>query len=363
MADDRPDSEDRTEEPTPQRAEKAREQGQVARSRDLVSALTLSAGVGALWLGGRALFTALGTTLQVGLQNLAHPGGLRGAFGPLQAPLSSLVMAMAPFFAATVGAALTGILVQTGVPQASWLSFDVSRMSPLQRLRQLFSAGQGGWESVKVAVKAVLVAAAALRELRPLLGEMASGTLFLPPRPLALRLAELCGGLFLRLSLLMLVLGAVDYLWSRRRTGQELRMTKQEVRDEMRQSEGDPQIKRALRRRARELRKRRVAVEVPRADVVVVNPTHYAIALRYRQSDMRAPQVTAKGVDDLALHIRSLARSAGVPVVQSPRLARDLHRRVPLGREVPSDLYRAVAEVLAFVYRMRRSPVAVGGNL
>lgn len=360
MAEERPDREDRTEAPTPQRAEKARERGQVARSRDLVSALTLMAGVAALDLGGSALTAALAALSRVSLSGLAllspAAGGTLASAAVvdrLTPALQALALALWPFFALILVVAVLGVVLQTGVPQASWLTLDLSRLDPLARLRQLFSAGHGGWELGKVTLKLLLIGGAALHQLLPLWRELAGGALS-PPGPLAARLLSLCSGLLYRLGGLMLLLGALDYLWARRRTAGELRMTKQEVRDELRQNEGDPQVKRALRRRARDLQRRRVAVEVPKADVVVVNPTHYAVALRYRAEQMQAPRVTAKGVDELALRMRALARSAGVPVVASPRLARDLHRRVPVGREVPGELYRAVAEVLAFVYRLRR---------
>ena len=364
MAEERPDREDRTESPTPQRVEKARERGQVARSRDLVSAVTLMAGVLALDLGGPTLAAALARVTQVCLSALS---GLSPALGGrtlqvldrLMPALTGLALVMVPFMLLLLGVAVLGVALQTGVPQASWLTVDFGRLNPLARLRQLFSAGHGGWELGKVAAKLVLIGGAAIYQLRPLWRELPGGA-HLPPGPLAERLLSLCSSLLFRLGGLLFLLGVLDYLWSRRRTSNELRMTKQEVRDELRQNEGDPQIKRALRRRARDLLRRRVAVEVPRADVVVVNPTHYAVALRYRSVGMKAPQVTAKGVDDLALRMRAMARGAGVPVVESPRLARDLHKRVQVGREVPGDLYRAVAEVLAFVYRMRR-PALSGG--
>lgn len=353
MADETHDNEERTEEATPQRREQARERGQLARSRDLVGALTLLSAVLLLGIQGEALAGAL---LRLG----------RATFGALDqglwghawlAACEALALACAPIFGATTLVALCAVLVQTGVPQASWFAPDLARLNPLPRLAQILKPGGGGWELAKTALKLGAVSLGAYQILRPVWDGLADRAT-LPAGALLARVSDLSLSLLTRLGLLLLLLSGLDYVMARFRVERELRMSRHEVREELRHSEGNPQIKRRLRRKARELMRRRLSVDVPKADVVVVNPTHVAVALSYKAQRMRAPVVVAKGADSLAMRIRELARGAGVPVVQNPPLARDLNRRVPVGREVPSDLYRAVAEILAFVYRIKNRSVS-----
>lgn len=357
MTDESIDREDRTEEATPQRREQAREKGQVPRSRDLVSAITLLCGVLALSFLARDIGWALYRIAYSSLGSLHRSRDALTVVGPGLAGLSWTVM---PFFAVTFVATLLATLLQTGLPQAGWLKFDLERLDPLPRLRQLFSPGIGGWDLFKTALKLAAVVFGAYRVLGPVWQDLHARP-FLDPLALLSRMLEIGSGLLLQLGVLLLAIALCDYLVVRSRVERELRMSKQEVREELRHSEGNPQVKRRLRRKARELLRRRIVIEVPKADVVLVNPTHYAVALSYKAHKMRAPRVTAKGMDELALRIRELARKASVPVVSNPRLARDLYKRVKLGGEVPGELYRAVAEVLAFVYRIRRGVPQLAG--
>ncbi len=352
MAEDR-DQEDRSEDATPQRREQAREKGHLPRSRDLVSAVTLFAGVSALMMFSRQISGTILMVARDALGNLDHP---RDALASITPSVYSLLLALGPFFAVTTVAAILMVLVQTGVPHAGALSFDLTRINPIARLRQMFTPSLGGWDTIKIALKMAGVAWAAGKMVYPVwlrLGDRAN----LAPPALLQQSLTLSGDLMMRLGFLLLILALVDYVMARLRVERELRMSKQEVREELRHSEGHPQIKRALRRKARDLLRRRLIVEVPRADVVVVNPTHFAVALSYKAQKMRAPRVTVKGVDQMALRIRELARQAQVPVVSNPKLARELHRRVAVGKEVPSELFRAVAEVLAFVYRIKNRTI------
>jgi flagellar biosynthetic protein FlhB len=152
----------------------------------------------------------------------------------------------------------------------------------------------------------------------------------------------------------IVALAAIDYALARRRIAAQMKMSPDEVKREHREQEGDPMVKGRRRQRMKELAKRRIAIAVAKADVVIVNPTHYAVALRYHERTDRAPIVVAKGIDELALKIREIARQHGVPVVSQPPLARALHKSVKEGRAIPANLFRAVAEVLAYVYRMRQ---------
>lgn len=362
MSDDGAEDQDsRTEEATPQRREQARDKGQIPRSRDLVSAVTLIAGVAALSASGAQLLDALRAVYQGALGGLHRaPEGL----GVVLPGLHGLAGAVLPFFLTTTAVAMVTALLQTGVPQGDWLVPDLERLNPLPRLIEMFRPRVGGWELAKTTLKLLGLSYLAWRVLSPVFQDLAVQST-LAPLPLIERSLSLSVSLLWRLGGLLLGLAVLDYCVSRLRIEREMRMSKREVREEMRHSEGDPQVKRRLRRKAREILRRRLAVEVPKADVVVVNPTHYAVALSYKSQHMRAPKVLAKGVDHLALRIRSLARASSIPVVDSPKLARELYRRVPVGKEVPGDLYRAVAEVLAYVYRIKNraaAPAAQAGG-
>jgi flagellar biosynthetic protein FlhB len=165
--------------------------------------------------------------------------------------------------------------------------------------------------------------------------------------------------LLLVMALALGALGALDYLWQRRRHEQSLKMSRHEVKEEQKETEGDPQTRMRFRRAHREVAKRRMLAEVRRADVVLTNPIHVAVALRYRADEMLAPRVVAKGAGELAAKIKDEARRAGVPIVERRALARALFRSVALGAEIPPALYRAVAEILAYIYSLRAAAEAV----
>jgi flagellar biosynthetic protein FlhB len=173
-------------------------------------------------------------------------------------------------------------------------------------------------------------------------------------------LVHLLGSSFLIIAGSMILVTAVDVPFQVWDHGRKLRMTREEVRQESRETEGDPQVKQRIRTQQREMARRRMMSEIPKADVVVTNPTHYAVALRYQGNSMRAPQVVAKGAHLLAQRIGALAREHDVPVLEAPPLARALYRHADLGEEVPAALYTAVAEVLAYVYQLRRQQEAGG---
>jgi flagellar biosynthetic protein FlhB len=264
--------------------------------------------------------------------------------------MDAFLHAAAPVLIGAAVAATVAILGQLGWPPAfKKLGFDLGRMSPVKNLPNTFGlAGmtrRTGTALAKLAGVAVVVVLA-------LRGGVVSEEMQ------ANSLLSTAGALIARA--LMFVLGAlvslavIDYYLSRRKIGAQMKMTPDEVKREHREAEGDPQIKGKRRQRMRELAKRRIAVAVAKADVVVVNPTHSAVALRYDDKSDRAPIVVAKGVDELAEKIREVARKHAVPVLSRPPLARALHKHVKEGRPIPANLYKGVAEVLAYVYRLRR---------
>lgn len=337
----------KTQKPTPKRVKEFRKRGEIALSRDLVSTATLAGGVIALVACASMAFSAL--------LDLTRDAALATDGAPTidlpRTALHAFLAATAPALIGAAGAALIAILAQLGWPPAfKKLSFDLSRISPLANLKNTFAPGAVVKRSGTAIAKMVVVGAVVVLALR--------GGLAMHPMQ-ASTIVVLAGGLVGKALWFVLgalaALAAIDYFLARRKMQNQMKMSPDEVKREMREQEGDPHIKGRRRQKMKELAKRRISIAVAKADVVVVNPTHYAVALRYDETSDRAPIVVAKGVDELAEKIREVARRHAVPVLSRPPLARALHKHVKEGRPVPANLYRAVAEVLAYVYRLRRA--------
>lgn len=344
---------DKTQEPTPHRRQKAREEGNVARSHDLVSAAVLVAGAGALMAlgGGLMHFWARYAQEQLGgdpwlradLHRVAsHTYGL--AWG--------LARTLLPLLAALLATAVAMNLFQIGllfVPQK--IGFDPARVDPLAGLRRTFSLAnlvRLGFGLFKVAVIVVVAALALRNELPAVLGLSQRSV----PQ-IAAYLGQVLVWTTLKIGLALVVLAILDYGFQWWRYEQDLRMTPQEVREEMRNLEGDPHIRARRRAVQRQLVMNRLSQAVPKADVVVTNPTELAVAIQYDPKTMAAPVVVAKGAGILAQRIRQLALKYGIPVIERKPLAQALYREVDVGRTIPHDKYAAVAELLAYVYRLQ----------
>ena len=349
----------KTEKPTPKKRKEARREGRVARSPELASWVSLVA-AGMLL---PAMFRAAGTRimqLEAQAMHVASRPDPAGAMRVLGAGLTDVLYIVVPtaLGLAAVGAAVT--VGQVGLqlsPRA--VVPKLSRLNPRQGLKRLLS-GQGMWEGAKAAIKLALVGLVAWHGFVTLLHALVSaGSADLGPTVSASAGAIL--QLMRSVGLAGLGLAVADYLLQRRRIMTGLLMTKQEVKDEARQAEGDPHVRGRIRQVQRRLSRMRMMSEVTRADVVAVNPTHYAVAIRYDRSGSGAPRVVAKGTDHVALRIREVAAGAGVPVVEDPPLARALHGACELDGEIPYHLYLAVARLLAFVYSL--PPLAKGGPL
>ncbi|HUB73352.1 MAG TPA: EscU/YscU/HrcU family type III secretion system export apparatus switch protein [Solirubrobacteraceae bacterium] len=355
---------DRTEKPTPRHRRRARERGEVARSSDLGGSLVVAAGLFAVSLVGPHVVQAAAGAMRLALGDIATPAQAltaAGLNGLMHSMLSLIALAVAPIAGACL---LTGLLAgaaQVGfrpAPQA--LKADFRRLNPVSGARNLFGPN-AVFEALKALVKVAVVGAVAALALLPGLTGLAA---YVGISPLALGALSGKSALAVaqRAACAYLLVGVVDYAWRRRQHERKLKMTKQEVKDELRQHGVAPELKAALRRRQTQLARARMMAAVPDADVVVTNPTHYAVALRYDGS-RTAPEVLAKGQDHVALQIRRIAEENQVPVVSDPPLARALHASVEVGQVIPEQLYAAVARVLAFVYRLagRRSMVAGAG--
>jgi len=355
MASDRGD---RSEAPTPRKRQEARNRGQVARSSEVTSAAVLLGAFGALALAGghsgRLLLAGFQQGLQLGPPLPLSAEQLRGLL--LGAALLTLRVA-GPVLLAAAAAGLLANLAQIGflvTPEA--LTMNWERLNPLQGLRGLLSS-RGGVEAVKAILKLAILGYVAYATLSPEWGRL--------PELAGMELLDLLRwqlGVGTRLAFRVLgayaVLAAADYLYQRWEFERNLRMSRSEVQEESKQQEGNPQVRARVRSLRQERAMRRMMRDVSRANVVVVNPTHIAVALRYERG-LRAPTVLAKGKRLLAERIIALAREHHVPVVQDIPLARALYKHVEVGQEIPGSFYRAVAKILAYVMtRERREALA-----
>lgn len=327
-----------------------RKRGDIALSRDLVSAATLGGGFIGLVAGGGMASSAL---LEL-TRTAAMASDGRDTAGVASAALHAFFLAAGPAMAGAATGAMMAMLAQMGWPPAfKSLGFDLGKMSPITNLMGTLSPAGMARRSAAAIAKLVLVGVIVVMALRHNVV-----TYGLEPGNLGALAWSLVRRAMWWVLCVLLVLGAVDYFLARRRINQQMKMTSEEIKRDHRDSDGDPMIKGRRRQRMREMARRRMAQAVAKADVVVVNPTHYAVALRYDDKTDAAPVVVAKGVDEQADKIREIARQHGVPVLSRPPLARALHKHVKEGRAVPANLYRAVAEVLAYVYRLRHRGAA-----
>ncbi len=354
-----PPGDEKTEPATPRRREKAREQGDVAVSREIPTVMVLgSALVVALsGLGAGLLETVVRQSRSVWSGSEIHPTTLSDFHALLWQHAAMTGVALLPIAVLLMVAGGAAYVAQIGPlwsPKA--LGFRLSRINLLSGLKRLVNV-EKLVELVKAAIKIGLLGTAAWLTLRAdLVGvfSLANAEIF---QSLA-KGGELSLRLVIAAMMILIILSIIDIAWVRHRFEKKLRMSKQEVRDERKQREGDPTVKGRLRQMQRDLTRQRMIAEVSEADVVVTNPTHFAVALRYEQGEMGAPKVIAKGRGYVALRIREIAREHGVPIVENPPLAQVLYRTVSVGREIPENLFQAVAEILAYVYRLR--PASAG---
>ncbi len=344
---------EKTEPASARRLEKAREEGQVVRSRELATLIMLMSGVVGLWTLGGTLASKLDAVLHASL-----------AFEPAIAFDTTRMMsrfgiavwegllAFLPLLLFFGAAALAGPMLLGGwMFSAKSFAPDFSRLSPLKGLGRLFSS-QSLVELAKAIAKALLVGSVAGWVLWRRLPE-AIALMSAPIHEALLHMLEMVLSCSAMVAGSLVLVAALDVPWQYWTFYKKLRMTKEEVKQEHKDSEGDPHIKGRIRQQQRAMAKRRMMSEVPKADVVVTNPTHFAVALRYEEGRMSAPRVVAKGSDAIAARIREIAVENGVPLLSAPPLARALHRHVELGREIPAGLYTSVAEVLAWVYQLK----------
>ncbi len=349
---------EKTEQPTGKRLEDAREEGQVPRSQDFNTAAVLLLAGGGLRMFGASIGEALAQMMHSGLQlSTAQEFDPKLALATAGSELMHALLACAPLFGLTVLAALAAPMALGGWNfSVQSLAPDFTRLDPIAGFGRLFSL-RALVDLTKAFAKFLLVAGTAFLVLR----SQAAHMLALGNEPLEAGVADsvrLVSSAMLIMSGTLGLIAALDVPWQLWQHHKKLRMTRQEIRDEAKESDGSPETKGRVRRMQRDLMRRRMMHEIPTADVVVTNPTHFAVALRYDEGRMRAPRVVAKGADLIAARIREIATEHTVPVFEAPPLARALFHNVEIGGEIPTALYVAVAQVLTYIYRLKTARAA-----
>ncbi|MCA9293678.1 MAG: flagellar biosynthesis protein FlhB [Phycisphaerales bacterium] len=344
---------ERTEDPTPKRRQEAREKGQIARSQDLSAAIIMIGAAVILIAFGREMIFSMArftrfsfdaNTLGSDLTGGALPADLRIIAGEMLR-LTIPIMVIMFLVAGLAQFTQVGVLFSIKPLRPNWKKFNI--ITGLGKFFSKKSAVKGVIDILKLALIASVTIAIARSEM-----DQIAHLATLPLLEGIIVIAWLLMRVTVWILLILLLIGFVDWMFQRWQTTQDLKMTRQEVRDERKASEGDAEVKSRRLRIARQIALQRINADVPKADVIVTNPTHYSVALRYDPDTMAAPRVVAKGADYLALRIRQIATMHGVPIVERPPLARALYHQVEVGREVSLEHYEAVAEVLAYVYRL-----------
>lgn len=346
---------ERNQQPTQRRRDDARKRGQVPRSREVDSALVILAAFLVMRMAGGAMWRALSTLMTDSFAHLdEHPVtmDLTAVIGVEL--VGRAVLVLAPLMLGVLALSTLGGVAQTGGPLFALQAVkpQFKRLNPIAGGRRLVASKQSYMNLVKTLLKFLVFGLVAALTFRSHWQEMLSLGIGLDIFASVRTLAAVAFDMVVKVTLALAAFAAIDYAFQRYDMGHSLRMTLQEVKDELRQNEGDPQVKGQLARARRSLLARAMQ-SVPQADVVIVNPTHFAVALKYDPATSRAPVVLAKGARLMAQHIREIAEEHGIPVMENAPLCRAIYKAVRIGQEIPPDLYEAVAEILAFVYRLR----------
>jgi flagellar biosynthetic protein FlhB len=352
MAED--SGQERTEEPTDKKVRESRRKGQVARSKELGTTFVLIFSAIALLLYGPAiakgLYNIMGRGLTLNRNETYDTTKMFAVWGEM---FSELLFPMAMFVFIISIAGIVGNTLLGGF-NFSWEAMmpKASKMSPMKGVKRMLGP-QAAIELLKSILKFILVAGFAILLIQTFFYEILHLSIEQIPNSI-IHALEILAWMFLALSCTMIVISAIDAPYQSYNHHKQLKMTLQEVKDEHKNSEGDPQIKARIRRTQREMSQRRMMQDVPDADVVVTNPTHYSVALKYDTEKAGAPIVLAKGVDELAMQIRKIAKGNEVPIVESPILTRSLYHTTEVGHQIPDQLFTAVAQVLAYVFQLKR---------
>ena len=352
---------EKTEPASSRRLEQAREEGQVPQSRELMAFLVLLAGGGGMWAFSGWMAHQAQMLMRHGLDFGREAAfNERAIVGALSMLTGDAFVLAGPVFALTIIAAIAAPIMIGGwlfSPKA--ISFDLNRINPITGIKRVVSM-QGVGELVKAILKSVLIGGFVFW----MIARDGEAMLGLLSQPLDRSMGSFFHLVFSAVIALLLgvaLIAAIDVPFQLWQYYSKLRMTREEVRQENKEMEGDPQMKSRIRSQQRQMAQRRMMSEVPKADVVVTNPTHFAVALQYDAENMAAPKVVAKGSELIAQRIREIAEAHDIPILEAPPLARALHRHAEIGSQVPATLYLAVAEVMAYVYQLNQF-IADGGQ-
>lgn len=348
------DNEDRTEAPSEKRLREARERGDVPRSKELANVAVLGCATLALKVTGPHIGAASRDWMRNALQ--FEPGLVND---PDRLPVyaaktfAAMVVPVAPLLLAAIAGCFVAPLLMSGLRFSSQaFKADLTRLSPMAGLSRMYGR-ESFAELGRSILRLLLIGGIAGMVIKGSMGRLMD----MPKQSLEMAVAngvDTVLGVFLALVVAMAALAAIDVPYQRFAWRARLKMTKQEQRDEAKEAEGNPEIKARMRHVARQIANKRMMDAVPTADVIVTNPTHYAVALKYEAGNMRAPRVVAKGVDEMALRIRELAGQHKVALVEAPPLARALYRQCKIDEEIPVKLYAAVAQVLTYIFQLKR---------
>ena len=351
MADDR-DQSQQTEQPTQRRLDQAAENGDIVKSQEVTTFAVLLSGALAIAIFGKSTAESFARTFSVFLeqpdQMQTDPGGLMTL---LASTLLHVGLLLAPVFALIAAMAVAGHVLQSGIVfSAERLKPDFSKLSLLSGFKRMFGI-EGLSNLLKGLLKIVIIGTAVWTTLWPLRGQL-GGLLDEPIADIAGDMTHLVIKIMIAVLAVLAVVAAADYLLQHYRFIRRNRMSKQEVKEEFKQTDGDPAVKARIRKVRQERSRRRMMAAVPEATVIITNPTHYAVALKYESGKMAAPVCVAKGLDALALRIRKVAEENEVPIVENPPLARALYATVELDEAIPPEHYKAVAQVIGYVMRL-----------
>jgi flagellar biosynthetic protein FlhB len=364
-----PDSaQEKTEAPSPRRLEEARKRGQIGKSSDLAGAVILLGALILLYVSGRHILGKLLLVTQrclgANADEMIDEGYMKIAIGGAFQEAAGIVL---PMMLAISVLALVSMFAQVGVLFTfEPLKPSLSKINPLSGLKRMFGARAFVQLALGIS-KALLLSLVAYWTLKGRVNQLASIPAMDHLGVMAL-LGDVVFTLGIRLAMVLLLLAIIDFIYQKYKTYKDLRMTREEVREEMKRMDGDPQVRRRRREVQMQMSLQRIRSAVPKADVVVTNPTELAVAIQYDSETMIAPKVVAKGADFMAQRIRQTAIEHGIPIVERKPLARALYKEVEVGQEIPSHLYKAVAEILAYVYELagrgyrHAAPVGVGVN-
>lgn len=344
---------EKTEQPTGKKLSDAAEKGNIARSRDLATALVLmGSSIGILIFGEELAQRMLDVTRRLLSLNAKDISDTNSMFTGLGEGVALMTPPLLKLMAVITVAGIIGNTLLGGYNFAWYgASFRASRMDPLAGIKRMFSM-QSVVELLKSILKVAVVCGCAYILLKIYFPDIMALSLMTAPMDIETAM-DLLAWMFFGLCASTILVAAVDAPYQKWHHMQQMLMSKQEVKDEYKNTEGNPEIKGRIRSMQMQMSRRRMMQEVPKADVVVTNPTHYAVALKYEHGKQRAPVVVAKGVDDVAMFIRQIAEANGVPIIRSPALARSVYHTTDLDHPIPEQLFSAVAQVLAYVYQLK----------